>query len=103
MNEKNLSYLKENLKYLGFGDQLYPTLEKNIQQRFPEFVIKLDTELNKRPFSATLHFKRGENTDLYFFNRWDATLRNEAGKREQSFYLNKGQGITFKEGFNLLE
>jgi hypothetical protein len=102
MNENNLEFLKNTLKYHGFGEQLYPELEKNISQRFPEFVLRLDTEINRDQMSASLYFKRGEGTDMYFLNRWDATLKNETGKLEQPFYFNKGQAITLKEGYNLL-
>ena len=40
---------------------------------------------------------------MYFFNRYDATL--EKANKEQlshTIYLNKGQGITMKETYNLL-
>lgn len=30
MNTQNLDYLKDNLKYLGFGEKLNTELEKNI-------------------------------------------------------------------------
>jgi hypothetical protein len=42
---------------------------------------------------------------MFFFNKYDAALQN--GKPEldkiQSFYVNKGNGVTAKEAFNLLE
>jgi hypothetical protein len=103
MNVENLNYLKENLKYQGFGDKLYAELEKNIQQRFPEFVLKTEGVFNKQTMEANLHFRRSDSTDMYFFNRWDGRIKNEAGVMEQTFYINKGHGVTLKEGFNLLE
>ncbi len=32
MNEQNLQYLKDNIKYLGFGEKLYPELQKNMEE-----------------------------------------------------------------------
>lgn len=103
MNQENLNYLKENLKYMGFGDKLYADLEHNINQGFPEFVLKMDSEFNKSKLESTLHFSRSKETDMYFFNRHDAVLKNDVGTLEQTFYVNKGHGVTLKEAFNLLE
>jgi hypothetical protein len=106
MNEKNLQYLKENLKYLGFGDTLQDKLEHHIRQGFPEFTLKLTTQFNGKPVEAELYFRRGTQTDHYFFNRYEARMSNAAGTgedRSQSFYMNKGTGVTLKEAFNLLE
>jgi len=103
MNQTNLDYLKENLKYMGFGDKLNDTLEHNIKQGFPEFVLKMDSEFNKSKLESTLHFSRSKETDMYFFNRHNAVLKNDVGTTEQTFYVNKGHGVTLKEAFNLLE
>ena len=103
MNEKNLSYLKDQIKYLGFGEGLYDALQKNIAEGKENFTLTLDTQINRNPFSAMLHFRRPENSDVYYLNKWDATLKNDVGTWEQTFYLNKGHGITLKEGYNLLE
>ncbi|MFL5738921.1 MAG: hypothetical protein ACJ75B_01785, partial [Flavisolibacter sp.] len=94
MNEKNLSFLKDTLKYHGFGEQLYGDLEKNISQKFPEFVLRLDSEINKEKISAALHFRKPEGSDMYFLNKWEAALSTERGEVQQSFYFTKGQGIT---------
>lgn len=103
MNEQNLQYLKDNIKYLGFGEKLYPELEKNIQQGFPEFQLKIQTEYNQDRIGATLHFKKSDSSDMYFLNRYDATLQKANDEVvSQSIYLNKGQGVTIKEAYNLL-
>lgn len=106
MNEKNLAYLKENLRYLGFGEHLQDQLEHHIRQRFPEFVLKLETAFNSRALEAVLHYRRGEQSDMYFFNKYEATLKNASGmgaERRHSFFVHKGSGVTLKEAFNLLE
>ena len=106
MNEKNLTYLKDSLKYQGFGDKLQNELDHHIRQGFPEFTLKLNTEFNNRPIEALLHFRKGEQSDLYFFNKYVATLQKAQGTNESrthTFYINKGSGVTLKEAFNLLE
>lgn len=103
MNDKNFEYLKDNIKYLGFGEKLYAELENNMKQGKPEFQLKIETEFNKDKIGAELHFKKSDTNDMYFFNRYDATLE-KANKEQlsQTIYLNKGQGITMKETYNLL-
>ena len=32
MNEQNLNYLKENIKYLGFGEKLHAELEQKLAE-----------------------------------------------------------------------
>lgn len=102
MNTQNLDYLKDNLKYLGFGEKLYPELEKNIQQGSPEFSLKLQNEYNKDKMEAQLHFRRSDQSDMYFFNRYDAKIASDKNDHSQTFYLNKGYGVTLKEAYNLL-
>lgn len=103
MNDKNLQYLKDKVKYLGFGEKLFPEMEKNIQQGFPEFLLRLRTDYQKDKFSAVLHFKKSESTGLYFFDQYNATVERWNGeKRDFTFHVFKGEGVTSKEAYNLL-
>jgi hypothetical protein len=108
MNVKNLEYLKEGLKYLGFGDKLNADLENRIREQPAEFKLKLAGEFNRGDFKDhvgyTLDFKKSDQTDMYFFNRYQATLKNEdpALEKSQTFYITKNAGITAKEAYNLL-
>ena len=103
MNQKNLDYLKDNLKYNGFGESLYEALEKNIKEGKPEFVLDFKTEMNGRPFDAKLNFRKSDSSEMYFFNSYDASvLRKDGQQLNQSFFINKGKGVTAKEAFNLL-
>ncbi|HXH99295.1 MAG TPA: hypothetical protein VNI52_03435 [Sphingobacteriaceae bacterium] len=105
MNTQNLEFLQSNLKYFGFGDKLNQALENNIKDQKAEFQLKIEIPHFNNKMDYTLHFKKSDSSDMYFFNRYDAALQN--GKPEQdkiqSFYINKGSGITAKEAFNLLE
>lgn len=101
MNTQNLSYLQKNLLNLGFGEKLNTELEKNIKAEKPEFELNTTQEYNRQKVDYTLHFKRGDENEMYFFNRYDATLQGK--DMQQIFYLNKGNGITAKESYNLME
>lgn len=108
MNTKNLEFLKDSLKYLGFGDKLNAELEKNIDQQPDKFQLKTIGEFKqgdrKEQVDYSLDFKKSEKTDMYFFNGYKATLKNEDPEKEKSqyFYINVNSGVTAKEAFNLL-
>ncbi len=104
MNEKNVSYLKDNLKYAGFGDKLNADLEKNINEGSPEFQLKVNEKMYKGNVEATLNFKKSPSSDMYFFNSYVAHYTNENGiDRSRKFNLNNGKGVTLKEAYNLLD
>lgn len=104
MNEVNYEYLKEQLKNTGFGETLNAELANKITDAPAEFQMLHNKEFGKDTVQATLHFKKGADSDMYFFNRYQLQLAN--GKNEnatrQTFYINKGSSITLKEGYNLL-
>ena len=105
MENQNLDFLKSNLLNLGFSDKLNESLEKNIKEQKATFELNHEVPHFNNKMSYTLHFKKSDTSNMYFFNKYEATLKN--GKSEenksQSFYINKGMGVTAKESFNLLE
>jgi hypothetical protein len=105
MENQNLDFLKSNLLNLGFGDKLNESLEKNMREQKAAFELNHEVPHFNNKMSYTLHFKKSDTSEMYFFNKYDAALKN--GKPEenknQSFYINKGMGVTAKESFNLLE
>lgn len=104
MNEQNFQYLKDNIKYMGFGENMSEALEANLKQGKPEFTLSNKTEVNKKPFEVNLHFRKSDNSDMYFFNSYNASLQRSNGEKvDQTFYLTKGKGVTAKEAYNLLE
>jgi hypothetical protein len=108
MNVKNLEFLKEGLKYLGFGDKLNADLENKIKEQPAEFNLHLAGEFNrdasKDKVDYILDFKKSDQSDMYFLNRYRATLKNDdpAQEKTQTFYITKNSGITAKEAYNLL-
>jgi len=104
MNEKNFLYLKDNIKYLGFGENLDEALKTRLGKELSDFSITYRTEINRKPFEAALHFKKSDSADFYFLNAYSASLQRSNGeKMQQTFHLNRGKGVTAKEAYNLLE
>jgi hypothetical protein len=106
MNTQNAEFLKKSLLNLGFGEQLNAELDKKMAAKTPEFTLGLQHDFNQKTVDYTLHFKAGDNQDMYFFNKYDATINHKddpAKNIDQTFYINKGSGITAKEAFNLME
>ncbi len=101
MNTENLSYLQKQLLNLGFGEKLNEELEKNIKSGKKEFTLQSVQEYNKQTVDYMLHYKAGDQNDMYFFNKYDASLKDK--DMQQTFYLNKGSGITAKEAYNLMD
>ena len=108
MNVKNLEFLKEGLKYLGFGEKLNADLENKIKEQPAEFKLGMVGEFNKgdtkEKVNYSLDFRKSDQTDMYFFNRYQATLKNDDPAKDvtQTFYITKNAGITAKEAYNLL-
>lgn len=108
MNTKNLEFLKDGLKYMGFGEKLHADLEARINEQPAEFKLTLQGEFKRDGVADKvdyrLDFKKSDQTDMYFFNRYQATLKNEdpAQEKAQTFYITKNSGITAKEAYNLL-
>lgn len=104
MNNENLQYLTDNIKYMGFGETLKAELERNMGEGKSEFQLHFKAVVNNKPFEATLNFRKSDSSDMYFFNNYHASLEKSNGeKHEQTFYLNKGKGVTAKEAYNLLD
>ncbi|WP_147322086.1 hypothetical protein [Mucilaginibacter conchicola] len=102
MNTQNLEFLNKTLLNLGFGEKLNTLLEKNISENKPEFALLTSQTYDQKDVAYALHFKAGSENEMYFLNKFDAAV-NEKPDEKQTFYINKGNGITAKEAFNLME
>lgn len=111
MNEKNLEYLKDQLKYTGMGETFETELKENMQKGEKDFkIIHSGIMNNGLPNNDTLtvelNFKKSDQSDIYFFNSYHVNLQKEENKPglEQTFYINNdGTSITLKEAYNLME
>lgn len=104
MDQENLDYLKEKLKYSGFEEQLNEALEKQIKAGKEEFQLPHKMVFEERDMDVNLHFKKSLQSERYFFNKMDIVLHHSnpaIAPKEHTFYQN--QGLSAKEAFNLLE
>ncbi|CAG5001588.1 hypothetical protein DYBT9275_02698 [Dyadobacter sp. CECT 9275] len=104
MNEKNFEYLRDQVKYSGFGDGLEAQLRENIKKQPLEFSVQHQTAFGKDEVTSTLNFKRSSITDMYFFNNYQTSIKPDKSteKVNQTFYMGKDNNITLKEGYNLI-
>lgn len=105
MNQKNLEFLRNQIKYTGFGETLEGALKEKLEKGDLEFKIKHEVTFGSDSLSVNMNFKKSDQSDMYFFNSYQVKLQKEETKDalEQTFYINKDSNITIKEAYNLLE
>lgn len=102
-----VQYLKDQLKYLGFGEgeKLHKDLEKAIRSSKTQFEIKTssDKTLPENKVDFLLRFNKTDNGGV-FFNSYQAILNNEKNETiHHKFQVSKENTFTAKEAVNLLE
>ena len=77
---------------------------QNLNKGKADFQLHYKAKISKKPFEVAMNFSKSETTNMYFFNNYHASLEKGKDKKaEQTLYLDKGQGVTGKEAFNLLD
>jgi hypothetical protein len=105
MNQKNFDYLKDQVKYMGFGEALETELKKKLASDEPKFTLEHEREFDSSKVTAQLEFNRSKESDMYFFNGYKVQTipENQKEPLTQHFFVNqKGQNITLKEAYNLI-
>jgi hypothetical protein len=109
MNNENLEFLADSLKYMGFGDKgiLNDQLSKHIAKESKTFELETEAYFDEKfKLDLTLHFRKSDQLDMYFFTKYEARLRAADTPdldRGQVFYISKGTGVALQEAFNLLQ
>src|SRR5690606_6446426 len=95
MNIKNLEYLRDQIKYTGFGEGLENSLKAAIEKGQPDFRLQHQTQYGNDRVTAELHFSQSRQSDMYFFNKYNVRIEkgSSAENMEQTFYINKGNNI----------
>ena len=102
MQQNNVDYLKDQIKYTGFGENLSDQLSAKIKQQLETFTLYYQTSYGLTDMKVELYFSRSLTHEMYFFNAYVVNLKGPAGKMTQTFYINKGNSITLKEAYNLM-
>lgn len=102
MNEKNLAYLNDQIKFTGFGENLSEQLLEKVEQQLDTFTLQHQTKYGQNSMNVELYFSKSLTHDMYFFNAYVVNLKSAAGEMIQTFYINKGNNITLKEAYNLM-
>jgi hypothetical protein len=104
MNEKNVEFLKEALKFLGFGEGMYKRLTEEIAKALPDFKLRTENQYGPDKVGYSLDFSKSDKSNMYFFNKYTATLNPglDSPDKCQTFYINKNSGVTAKEAYNML-
>ncbi|RNA61411.1 hypothetical protein D1631_05425 [Chryseobacterium nematophagum] len=102
-----LKYLKDQLKYLGFGEseKFHKDIESGINSAEKNFEIKTtsDKVLPGNSVEFDLKFDKSEQGGV-FLNSYTAILSNDKNESIfQNFKVSKGNTFTAKEAINLLE
>lgn len=109
--QKNLDYLNNQIKYLGFGNGFNEPLEKLMKPGSDKIDVPISKEFfspanpeKKQAVDFTLHLSKGRESNMYFLNSYSAQLKGLSIEinEKQKFFINKGKGFTAKEAFNLL-
>lgn len=105
MNEKNFEYLSNQLKFTGFGEELKEQLKAKMEKNEPQFTLTFQKDYGKDETVSTLQFRKSDESDMYFFNRYNLMLKDEQHPDaiKQTFFINPmDESITLKEAYNLL-
>jgi hypothetical protein len=103
LNEKSYDYLKNQLLYLGFGEEIAVPLKEKMEEGLAEFTLPHVRKFGQDEMHSVLHFSRSEK-ELTFFNRFDVTLK-QLGKQDlhQSYFVGKEFNYTLQERYNMLD
>jgi hypothetical protein len=106
MNEQSFDYVKNQLFYLGFGEEVANPLREKMEQNLTEFTVPHSRKFGQDETNSILHFSKGDQTDkdMTFFNRVDITLK-QPGKEDltQTFFFGKEHNYTLQERYNMMD
>lgn len=105
MNEKNYDYLKNQVKFMGFGEALEKEMGEKIGQQPANFSLEHKTKFGQDSVNTTLNFQKSKESEMYFFNSFDMAVKpaNSEQALRQTYYVGKENNLTLKERYNMLE
>jgi hypothetical protein len=97
MNENNINYLINQVKFTGFGDSLEYAIRENVAKGGTDFQLNYKPEFGNDKAEATLNFRKSKE-DNYFFNSYDlAVAQKEGDALTQNFRVFRSTQITTRD------
>jgi hypothetical protein len=104
INMKNYDYLKNQVKYAGFGENLDQELRDKLGQQKEWFTLPHQTMFGQDEVNSTLNFEKSKKGELYFFNSYELSLKQPQSDDvlKQTYFMGKENNLTLKERYNML-
>lgn len=105
---KNLNDLKEQIKYLGFGEEprVHTELTENLSSGKKDFIINVSSDrasFKNNEINFELRFQKSENNEKFYLNSFLANLKNNEKDVNLSHTFSANGSYTAKAAINLLE
>ncbi len=105
INMKNYDYLKNQAKFLGFGEEPAKAIQEKMATGVNDFTVPHQAKFDQNEVNSTLHFGKSNGGDLYFFKKFDLELKQPGVDEplKQTYYVGKENNYTLKERYNMLD
>jgi len=98
MEKTNYEFLFDQLKFLGFGENLKTSLAEAMENNQSSFELYFAADIDGEPVHAILYFSKTDAMANFYFSGYQLAMDNKL----HHFRIYKGKGVTLKEGFNML-
>ncbi|MES2376052.1 MAG: hypothetical protein V4553_05725 [Bacteroidota bacterium] len=104
MTQESYEFTRDQVKNLGFGDDIAGPLLTKMEQNLTEFTLDHTRKFGNDEMRSTLYFSKGDQKDYTFFNKFDTTLMQE-GKEDltQTFFVGPKYNYTLQERYNMMD
>lgn len=104
MTQESYDFTKDQVKNLGFGDDIAGPLLTKMEQNLTEFTLDHTRKFGNDEMRSTLYFSKGDQKDYTFFNKYETTLKQE-GKEDlaQTFFVGPKYNYTLQERYNMMD
>lgn len=106
MNQESFEYNRDQLQYMGFGEDIAKALNTKMEQNLTEFTLDHTRKFGKDELHSVLYFSKGDDAakDLTFFNRFTSTLKKEGMEDlSQTFFVGPKYNYTLQERYNMMD
>jgi hypothetical protein len=104
LNEKSFNYVKNQLLYLGFGDEIAQPLRDKMEHGLTAFTLPHVRRFGQDETHSVLHFSMGDQKDVTFFNRFEVTLKQpDKEALTQTFFVGREYNYTLQERYNMMD